>query len=181
MLQKGRVLTSLGGGGRGLNLCSANLAGCSLGSGEPLWASESPWIQRLFPASVCCPLFCKQHNRACPPQHPHLCPLDLGYLFLVTSLRIPGGVASRTWMGLVSLAGSSPPFPAQDRSWRVRNCRSPLPSPSPPLPAATEPLTFFTPLPRNPKLMGPRIGVSLSLKGQNYSWGTGETSVPGYS
>lgn len=120
---------------RGLNLYGANLAGCSLGSGEPHWASESPWIQRLFPALVCCLLFCKQHHRASPFHHHS--PPDRGYLFLVTSLRIPGGVASRTWMGLVSLAGACLPFPAQGRSWRIRNCISPLPSPSPPLPAAT--------------------------------------------
>lgn len=146
-------------------------------SGHPNHHGYKGYFQLQFVV----PCFANSTTEPPPPQHPHLCPLDLGYLFLVTSLRIPGGVASRTWMGLVSLAGSSPPFPAQDRSWRVRNCRSPLPSPSPPLPAATESLTFFTPLPRNPKLMGPRMGVSLSLKGQNYSWGTGETSVPGYS
>lgn len=56
----------------GLNLCSTNLVGRSLGSEKPLWASQSPWIQRLFPALVCCLLFCKQHNRVSPPPPPLL-------------------------------------------------------------------------------------------------------------
>lgn len=116
MLQKGRVLTSLGG-----VLISAvqTWLDAALDQGSLSGHPNHHGYKGYFQLQFVVPCFANSTTEPPPPQHPHLCPLDLGYLFLVTSLRIPGGVASRTWMGLVSLAGSSRPFPAQDRSWRV--------------------------------------------------------------
>lgn len=138
---------------RGLNLCSTNLVGCSLGSEKPLWASQSPWIQRLFPALVCCLLFCKQHNRVSPPPPPP--PPFRSRLFIPSDKpEDPRGGGIKALDGPVFLAGSSPPFPVQGRSWRARNCRSPLPSPSSPLLATTQPLTSLHTPPKKPKTYG---------------------------
>lgn len=94
---------------------------------------------------------------------------DRGYLFLVTSLRIPGGVASRTWRGLVSLAGASPPSRTQGGSQRFRHCRGPLPSPPPPLKC---PILSHSSHPtlEAQRSWGQGLGSLLGLKGQNYSW-----------
>lgn len=138
----------------GLNVCSTNLVGCSLGSELPLWASQSPWIQRLFPALVCCLLFCKQHNRVSPPPPPPR-PSDGGYLFLVTSLRIPGGVASRPWMGLCPWQALALPSRHRVEVGGSETAEVPSLLLHHPCLATTQLSQVFTPLPRNPKLMGP--------------------------
>lgn len=99
----------------------------------------------------------------------------------MTSLRIPGGLASRTWRGLASLAGASPPSQAQGGSQRIGNCRGwrrrgslhfPPPTLQCPIPALAS-----HPSLRNPKTMGPRIRVSPGLQRSKLFVGTVENKA----
>ena len=91
------------------------------GMGAPLWAPEFLlWTLRLFPGLVCCLLFCKQRCRASSSLPS---PSDGGYLFLVTSLRIPGGWPQGPGGACVpSRRQCSLPGRARGGSRKVGNC-----------------------------------------------------------
>lgn len=95
-------------------------AGPSLGMEEPLWHLNLSTRGAEVVSRIGFVVSCFANSPAEPPPPPFP---DRGYLFLVTSLKLPGGMASKTWWGLVSLAGASPPCRAQRGSQRVGSCR----------------------------------------------------------